>query len=343
MFGAMMPTKRWRWLAGGIAIGGIAAWLVFADTDIAGVLMILKGDVDYLLAGCALLAYCLFFIGKALRWRCLLKPMVEVAPLRLTAYVLIGYAGNVLLPFQAGEVARGYLLAKHHKIRLVAALSGIALEKALDFFALLLLLVWALIAVDAPSPLAESMAMTLACLLSLVGLLLVAALVRPDATAAMIDRTLAHCPPRLSAWLGPLVHNAIDGLAALRQGALLARLVVASLASWGMMLAALWLTVEAAQVEVPVAVAVVVLVLAALGLALPTSPGFFGTLQAAFVLGMVPFGVPQEAAVAASILYQALTTIPPLAAGAICWAWLNGPASLPSSKRPDGKESRTAE
>jgi hypothetical protein len=148
----------------------------------------------------------------------------------LTAYVLIGYAGNVLLPFQTGKVARRYLLAKHHKIGLAPALSGFALEKAFDFSALLLLLVWAPIVLDVPSPLAESMAMTLACLLSLVGLLLVAAPVGPEATAAMIDRTLAHCPPRLSAWLGPLVHNAI---AALRQRALLARLVVASLASWG--------------------------------------------------------------------------------------------------------------
>ncbi|MGF1627957.1 MAG: lysylphosphatidylglycerol synthase transmembrane domain-containing protein [Kiloniellaceae bacterium] len=314
--------NRCRWVACGLAIGGIAAWQIFANTDMAGVFEILESDIDYLFAGSALLAYSLFFVGKALRWRYLLKPMVEVAPLRLTAYVLIGYAGNVLLPFQAGEVARGYLLSKHHEVRLVTALSGIALEKALDFFALLLLLIWALLAIEAPSPLAENVAMTLACLLSLIGLLLVAALIRPEATAAVIDQILAYCPIRLAASLRPLAHDAITGLAALRKGALLAKLVVASLATWGIMLAALCLTIEAVQVDASVAIAVVVLVLAAVGLALPTGPGFIGTLQAAFVLGMVPFGVPQEAAVAASLLYQALTTIPPLAAGAICWAWL---------------------
>lgn len=318
----MMTMKRWRWMAGGLAIGGIAAWLIFANTDMAGVLAILGSDIDYLFAGSALLAYSLFFVGKALRWRYLLKPMVEVAPQRLTAYVLIGYAGNVLLPFQAGEVARGYLLSKHHEVRLVTALSGIALEKALDFFALLLLLIWALLAVEAPSPLAENVAMTLACLLSLTGLLLVAALIRPETTAAVIDQVLAYCPTRLASSLRPLAHDVITGLAALRRGTLLAKLVVASLATWGIMLTALCLTIEAVQVDASVAIAVVVLVLAAVGLALPTGPGFIGTLQAAFVLGMVPFGVPQEAAVAASLLYQALTTIPPLAAGAICWAWL---------------------
>lgn len=322
MFGGVIHRRSWRLLAAGIAIGGLAFWLVFAHTDIAGVRAILENDVDWVLAGLALLAYGLFFVGKALRWGYLLSPSVEVSLLRRTAYVLIGYAGNVVLPFQAGEVARGYLLSKHHRVKLATALSGIAVEKVLDFFALLLLLVWALWTVDSPSPLAETVALSLAGFLSLVGVLFFGLLIRPAATGALVDRGMAHCPARIAARLGPSIHDAIAGLAALRQGSLLWKLVTASLVTWGIMLVTLCLAIKAVQVDVPLAVAIVVLVLAAVGLALPTSPGFIGTLQAAFVLGMVPFGVVQEAAVAASLVYQVLTTLPPLAIGLLCLALL---------------------
>ncbi|WP_282605675.1 lysylphosphatidylglycerol synthase transmembrane domain-containing protein [Pelagibius sp. Alg239-R121] len=322
MNGGVKSGKTWRLLLLGIAVGGFAAWLVFANTDVDGVLDILQHKTDYLLAGAALLTYSLFFFGKALRWRYLLGPIVDVPPIKLTPYVLIGYAGNVLLPFQAGEAARGLLLSKHHGVKAAAALSGIALEKLLDFFALLLLLVWALWSLDVASPVAEKVAVSLAGLLTLGALALAAILIRPAATAAMIDWVLSYCPQAVASRLGTMIHDALDGLAALRQGTLIAKLLATSLASWGVMLITLCLSLQAVQLEVPVAVAIVVLMLAAVGLALPTSPGFIGTLQAAFVLGMVPFGVDQEAAVAASLLYQFLTTVPPLIAGGICLARL---------------------
>lgn len=322
MLGRMNKAKSWRLLASGIAIGGLAAWLVFTNTDIAGVLAILKNDVDYALAGAALLTYGLYFVGKAVRWGYLLNPIAKVGTLRLTAYVVIGYAGNVILPFQAGEVARGYLLSKRHPVKVAAALSGIAVEKALDFLALLLLLIWALWTLDVASPLAKTMVVSLAGLLSVVGALLLGVLIRPDATGAAIDRAMARCPAKIATRLHPVIHDAISGLAALRQASLLLKLVLSSLVTWGIMLIALYLAIGAVAVDVPIAVAIMVLVLSAVGLALPTSPGFIGTLQAAFVLGMVPFGVAQEAAVAASLLYQVLTTLPPLAVAALCLARL---------------------
>jgi hypothetical protein len=314
----MTSAKNLRLLMTGLVVGGLAAWLVLRNTDLRAVWVILENSVDYSLAGFALLTYGLFFVGKALRWGYLLKPIVAVPPLRLTAYVLIGYAGNVVLPFQAGEVARGYLLSKHHQVKVAAALSGIALEKLLDFFALLVLLCWALWNLEISSPLIEAVALSLAGMLSLLAVLLLAVLVRPAATGAIIDRAMAFCPAGLAHKLGPLIHDAIAGLSALRQGALISKLLLTSLVTWGIMLVTLCLAIKAVQLDVPLAVAIVVLVLAAVGLALPTSPGFVGTLQAAFVLGMVPFGVSQEAAVAASLLYQFLTTIPPLAVGVVC-------------------------
>lgn len=306
----------------GLAIGGISAWLVFSHTDLSAVLTILRHHVDYALMTLAVLSYGGFFFGKALRWRYLLEPVLRISVLRLLPYVLLGYAGNVLLPFQAGEVGRGVLLSKHHAVSAAAVLSGIALEKLFDFLALLILLIWALTTLDAPSSLAEQLAFSLAGMLALTGLGLLALLIDPKTTARVIDRLLSYGPGAISARLSTLLHNAIDGLAALRNTSSVSKLLLTSLAAWAAMLVTLDLTIGALQLEVPLSVVILVLVLSAVGLALPTSPGFVGTLQAAFVLGMVPFAVAQEAAVAASLLYQFLTTLPPLAAGLISLFYL---------------------
>lgn len=316
-------AKSWRLLFLGLAVGGIAAWLVLVNTDLAAVWQILRNDLDYPLAITALLVYGLFFYGKALRWHYLLAPIVEVPPQKLLPYVLTGYAGNVLLPFQAGEAGRGYLLSKHQGIKTASTLSGIALEKFFDFFALLILMLWALTGLDVVSPLAVQVTVGLIIALMLVGFVLTGLLINPAATGALVELILDLCPRAIASRLRPLFDDAMAGLAASRKAGLLLKVVVTSLFTWAVMLAALHLSLEAVGLQVPLSVAILVMTLAAVGLALPTSPGFVGTLQAAFVLGMVPFGVAQEAAVAASLLYQFLTTVPPLAVGAVCFLRLS--------------------
>jgi len=328
--------SRWRWLAAGIVLGGIITWLVAASTDLSEVADLLTSGIDWRLLSVAALAYALFFMVKALRWRLLLRPVAEVPLLRLAAYVLAGYAGNVLLPLQAGDMARGYLLAKRQEVSPAAVLSGIALEKLLDFVALLVLLAAALWMTESTSPVVETVALVLAAAISLAGILLAVALFRPGSTLAVAERALGHAPRSVGARFGPLLGEALEGLGALRRRSLFAAVLAASLILWALMLGALWAAAAAVAVEVPLAVAVFVLVLAAVGLALPTTPGFVGTLQGAFVLGMVPFGITQEAAVAASLVYQGLTTVPPLIVGGLCWIWLQiAPFSSVASERCD--------
>jgi glycosyltransferase 2 family protein len=327
----------WRWLAAGLAIGGVAVWLVLVHTDLEGVAGVLAGGVDWVLLGSALLAYSLFFVLKAVRWQLMLRPLAALPLGGLFAYVLVGYAGNVLLPLQTGDLARGYLLAKRHDLSAAAVLPGIVVEKLFDLFALLALLIWALGNLKISSPLMDGIAQTLAVALAAAGVLLAFVLARPRAVLALADRALAWGPAAVAARLRPLAVPALAGLATLSQGRPLAMVLAVSLLAWIAMLAALWLSVVALQIELPLAVAVVILVLSAVGLMLPTSPGFVGTLQAAFVLGMVPFGFNQEAAVAASLVYQALTTVLPLLAVGLGWVALRARRRQNASAAASGR------
>jgi uncharacterized protein (TIRG00374 family) len=313
---------NWRWLAAGLLIGGFAAWFTFSHTDVRGVVTVLSGGVDWRLLALALLSYGFFFVLKALRWKLLLRPLASLPLGWLTAYVLLGYAGNVLLPLQAGDLARGYLLARRHDLSPAAVIPGIAVEKLFDFLALLLLLIWAAWDLEVRSELVDEVVFGVALASSTAGLLLALVVLRPRTALALTDRLLALGPSGLAGRLRPLAVQALTGLAALGQGRTLVQVLVVSLMAWVVMLAALWLVIAALGIEAPPALSVIVLLLSAVGLALPTSPGFVGTLQAAFVLGMVPFGIGQEAAVAASLVYQGMTTVPPLLIGALCWVTL---------------------
>jgi hypothetical protein len=55
----------------------------------------------------------------------------------------------------------------------------------------------------------------------------------------------------------------------------------------------------------------------AFAVALPSAPGFVGPMQAAFVFALAPFGIEQEAALAASVLFLLGHWIPVTAVGAL--------------------------
>jgi hypothetical protein len=58
----------------------------------------------------------------------------------------------------------------------------------------------------------------------------------------------------------------------------------------------------------------------AFAVALPSAPGFVGPMQAAFVFALTPFGISQEVALAASVLFLLGHWIPVTATGAMLLA-----------------------
>jgi uncharacterized membrane protein YbhN (UPF0104 family) len=58
-----------------------------------------------------------------------------------------------------------------------------------------------------------------------------------------------------------------------------------------------------------------VLFLNVIGLTLPAAPGHVGTVQIAFIVSLAPFGVTQEQAFAASVVYNFLIVVPTVILG----------------------------
>jgi uncharacterized membrane protein YbhN (UPF0104 family) len=111
-------------------------------------------------------------------------------------------------------------------------------------------------------------------------------------------------PGRLKRKAAELLEAGALGMAALRSGRLAFWIAVTSLAQWLLNVAMIYASLRAFDIQQPVAVSAVVMGVIAFGVTVPSSPGFFGVIQVAFRLSLVPFGVSATDAVAASVYYQ---------------------------------------
>lgn len=309
------PTSRDRiLLAAGLAVSGVLLWLALRDTDTGEVASAL-GRAQLLWAGPFVVAYGAFFWIKAVRWRLLLKPCRETSARELVSPILVGAMANNLLPAQLGELLRMTLLARQLDVRSAPVLATIALERMFDLLAVLVFVSVALLDPGAPPALA-----TAGWFVSGAGLTLLLGAVLYVGWTARFVSFARRIPGRVGARVGAELERGALGFSALTDVRAMVSVAALSLVQWALMAVAIETTLLALDIQAPAWAAFVVLAVTVAGLVLPSSPGFFGTLQLCFVLALEPWGVPAGDAVAASVMYNVLIWAPVTLVGLACLA-----------------------
>jgi len=83
-------------------------------------------------------------------------------------------------------------------------------------------------------------------------------------------------------------------------------IVAITFLQWAMMWLCIWLSIRAVGISVSWSASMLTVALINVAVALPTSPGYVGSVQAAFVLALLPYGIGNDVAVAASIYFHVL-------------------------------------
>jgi len=253
---------------------------------------------------------------RALRWRLLLRE-ADDAPLRLPAAwhgVAIGFMANNLLPFRAGEVLRAYAASRLAPVRMSSAFASVAVERVFDGLTVVATLGIALLAAGLPGGVRVA-GLPVPELAQRVGLIagatfLVAAILiaRPLATARLIERLV---PFRgLSRRLVGLFEGVRLGLVALRSPRRLLAVIVWSLVLWGVNALSFAALFPAFDLKVDFAGALLVQSAIVFGVAVPSSPGYVGVLEAAAIVALALYGIPHDRAFAYAITYHAATFLP---------------------------------
>jgi uncharacterized protein (TIRG00374 family) len=244
-----------------------------------------------------------FYLANAVRWGLLLRPFGRFGVRELLPSMMIGFAANNVLPLRVGELIRVYLFARDSGQPRSGVLMTLVLERLLDLIAILCIFAAGLALLpEAPPAMRKGMWLAAAAVAGIT-VALGAFSWRPERLERIWARVAARAPQAVRARGSAYLAQFAKALApALRPGTL-AAMLAQSAARW--LLAALlaWLCVFAYGDPISPALSMLVIGVVALAVSLPSVPGFVGPIQAAFVFALAPFGIPQETALAASILF----------------------------------------
>lgn len=303
------PERRgWISLALGAGTSLVAFWLILRSVDLNLTFEILSSSQWVLV-----LAACLMQMGAmgvgARRWQALLTPY----PTRFWTLLQILFSAhllNTLLPFKLGTVARVLLAAETEKLNVGFVLGSVALEKVLDTFVMLLLLL--LLTPFVPMPVWVRDSLTASVLLVVVGLIALASVRRlrePLLTAlARLERRIFK---RESVRLSDFVRGILESLANLTQ-----QREAMVVLGWTVVIWAIGCTINqvlfyALGINLPPSAAIFVMVVLQIGTRVPALPANLGVFHFLVILALSVYGVQQSTALAYAILLHLVVFIVP--------------------------------
>jgi len=251
-------------------------------------------------------------------------------PLRAVMYaLLVGYFFNNILPARAGEAAR--VIALHSRARRTPRaeiIATVVVERVFDMLALLLILLCAYPWLPEISWLRN--AAILGALVTVVLAVLIVLVVRYDARAVhwLLSPLRRIRRPGFAERVEVAAVNATRGLVALRSPVIAGRGFALTAASWVVLAISYWILMEAFHLDLPLAAAILVTVAINLSLVLPSSPAALGVFEAATIIALDAFAIPQAEALSYALVLHVLNLVPFLVIGAV----LLGPAALQRSR-----------
>ena len=305
----------WR-SAVGIALSVVLLWWTLRDVSMAVVWHELsQSSVPLFLAS----AFCatVIFPLRARRWQTILQPVAPNTPLGpLWRSTAIGMMVNNLVPARAGEIARGYALTKETGIPLSTSIASLAVDRLFDMVVLLLLAVAALIDPAFPrgARIAGQSLGSLAQGSIVIVVLLIAALYAlaffPTQLVKAYELFARRISPALETRGKAVLINFSEGLSVLRSPRRFLAVFAWTVLHWLVNALAFWLGFRAVGMNLPFSAALFLQTLIAIGVALPSAPGFFGVFEKLANVGLAIYGVTPDKATSWAIGYHILSFIP---------------------------------
>ncbi|MGD8627139.1 MAG: lysylphosphatidylglycerol synthase transmembrane domain-containing protein [Anaerolineae bacterium] len=325
--------KRVRfWI--GIAISLAALALAFRKVNFGEVWAALAG-VNYWLLAVSLVPLVLFLVLRTFRWRLLFHPRRDLGVVNLFAVINIGYLLSNVLPARLGDVARAYLIGDTEEVSRTTAFSTIVAERVLD--ALSAVAGFFLVLPFAPLPDRMVNAGRVVGAAALVAVVLFVILVRRRAwTLRLLDRileavrwpdgeTMARFWGRLAertrlgfvadlpwadrARLKEAADSLIDGLSGITTARLGPPLLLWSVVIWATISTYYWVVLLAFDPGQPFVAGLAVASVTALGMTVPSSPGFIGVFEILARETMVFLGMEAEVALGYALVAHAVVYV----------------------------------
>ncbi len=305
----------------GIALSAVLLWWTLRDVSLAVVWSELRRSNGWLFLLSTVLATIIFPL-RARRWQTILEPVAPNQPLSaLWKATAVGMMANNVLPARAGEIARAYALTHQTKIPLSTSIASLAVDRLFDMLVLLLLAVAAFVDPAFPrhAQIAGQSIGNLAQGSVVFVLLLFAALYAlvffPTQIVRLYEIFARRMSPALEERGKAVLTRFSEGLSVLRSPGRFLAVLAWAILHWLVNALAFWVGFKAVGIELPFSAALFLQTLIAVGVALPSAPGFFGFFEKITVVGLAIYGVGAPQATSFAIGFHILSFIPITAIG----------------------------
>lgn len=294
----------------GIAISAFFLWLALRGLHLQEVWKALQfGQYYWLIPSVGV--YFLAVWARTWRWHYLLRPLKVIRIRRLFPVVVIGYMGNNVYPFRAGEVLRSYVLRRRENVAMSASMATVIVERVFDGLVMLIFVFAAL-------PLAPIPNQNIRQIVIMASVVFFGALILFFAMAAMPQRALsffeilanAFLPPRVRLPLLEMAHLFLDGLESLRSFRSVLMIFVTSIVIWLLEVVKYWFIMHAFPFEVSFFALMLMNGVVNLATTLPSAPGYVGTFDAPGIAILEMYGVEAVIAAAYTLVLHAALWLP---------------------------------
>jgi uncharacterized protein (TIRG00374 family) len=268
----------------------------------------------WLLPAFAMLAVTVYV--KAVRWRYLFRRETRPPMGPTLSSILVGSFFNAVLPARAGEAARVLALNNRAGTSRAEAASTIVVERSYDVLVLLVLLFVTYPWLPQVTWLHNAVVLAVTLTAALLGVVVVLAIFGSRPLHWML-RPLARLPFATREQLEHVGEMLGHGLAGLRHWRLALGALFWTAVGWITLAASTWFVMRGFDLRLGFAAAVFVVIATNLAMILPSSPSAIGVFEAACLVALHPYGVPDAQALSFALVLHALNFIPFVVAGLV--------------------------
>jgi uncharacterized protein (TIRG00374 family) len=307
--------KRWIALAIGITVSIIFLVIGFQGMELSHVVEVIK-EANYVWIIPGVIVYFLGVWGRTWRWHYLLRPMKAIPLRKLFPIVVIGYMGNNVYPFRAGEVIRAFVLYRNEQVKVTASLATIVVERIFDG---LVMLIFVFVALPfAPIEQDWLRNIVIAGTLAFFGALAVFIFMamRPKLARTVYQWLITHLlPRRLQTSTLRLADHFMEGLESLSRPRDLLMTLVSSVFIWLCETTKYWFVLHAFPVlsnnpQITFFVLMIMTAVVNLATTLPGAPGYIGTFDGPGIRVLEGFGARGADAAGYTLVLHAALWLP---------------------------------
>ena len=269
----------------------------------------------------AVLATVMTMAIKAWRWQLLFRPEYHPAYGSVFTALAGGYLASNVLPARLGEVISIVLLVSDQPVSTARTLSTLIVTRLLDTLTMLVILVALLPFIQLPPDMTKATLVLGVVALLGAGLIVLLSFWK-ERLLKLAHAILKHLRPLDRPGVYDALGHLIDGFATLR-GRMGIAFVGISLLSWVGVVTAAWCCAQAARLEVPLTAVIFATMVVALGMLVPSSPGYIGVFHYLVTVALAPFGVLKVVALGYGIIWHGMNYLTLSITGMVA-LWVHG-------------------